>query len=251
MILCIDIGNSRIKAGILDRTKVLFSGSYLKEGFPGGFILGAGKNYDPPALKYSALISVGKEAQSILDDWLYLIFKPENVMQITPETPLPFASAYKTPQTLGMDRVAGVAGARALAGNKPVLVIDAGTAVNIEYADGEGVYQGGSIGPGIRLRFKSLHDYTAKLPLLEADPDFSVVGQSTRECILSGVLNGFVCEIQGIISQYRELAGPDLQVFLTGGDAEFLGNHLKNINFVDPELVLKGVGAILQYNIHA
>ncbi|HHG83361.1 MAG TPA: type III pantothenate kinase [Bacteroidetes bacterium] len=166
-------------------------------------------------------------------------------------TPLPVGNAYASPKTLGMDRICAAAGALKLAKNGPILSIDAGTAITYDYVDAFGTYQGGGISPGLRTRFRALNDYTAALPYVEKEGQLQLVGEDTVTSIRSGVVNGVLMEVDGIITQYRKLAGNALKVYLTGGDADFLGNHLKNVNFVDSNLLLRGVLAIIINQKHA
>jgi type III pantothenate kinase len=108
---------------------------------------------------------------------------------------------------------------------------------------------GGGISPGIELRFKALNDHTAKLPLLQIDNAFQkLIGETTHESILSGVLNGAVAEIDGIISSYQ-LIYPDLITVLTGGNGDFFAKRLKSSIFGHPNLVLKGLNQLLEFQL--
>ncbi|UII28675.1 type III pantothenate kinase [Fulvivirga maritima] len=162
--------------------------------------------------------------------------------------PLPFTIDYKTPQTLGRDRVAGVAGGQYIFPNANTLVIDLGTCITYDIIDAKNVYHGGGISPGLKMRFKSLHNFTAKLPLIEPTNDFELIGQSTKESILSGVINGMISEIDGIIRMYTDKFA-HLQIIMCGGDAKFFENRIKANIFVAPELVLTGLNRILLYNV--
>jgi type III pantothenate kinase len=166
---------------------------------------------------------------------------------ITWDSPLPIRLQYSTPETLGMDRVVGVIGAAALTGGRPTLSIDAGTAVTYDFLSQEGAFLGGGISPGMRMRFRALDEFTAALPLVSAEGALQLVGDSTEMAIRSGVVNGLASEIDGVVDRYRAQFGPDVQAVLTGGDAEFLGNQLKNINFVDPQILLVGINRVLNY----
>jgi type III pantothenate kinase len=126
--------------------------------------------------------------------------------------------------------------------------VSAGTALTYEYVDAAGDYLGGGISLGMRSRFRALHEFTAALPLVHQDGDLELVGDDTVSCIRSGVVNGLVAEIEGIIGRYQTLAGAHLQVFLTGGDAVFLGNHLKSVTFVDANLLLYGINSIILHH---
>ncbi|MEM6264725.1 MAG: type III pantothenate kinase [Bacteroidota bacterium] len=160
---------------------------------------------------------------------------------------LPIQIAYATPATLGIDRVAGIIAARDISPGAPVLVIDIGTAITYDFADADGHYRGGGISPGPELRFRALNQFTARLPLVDAVEYPPLVGGTTEESIQSGVLNGTSEEIDGVINRYKEYAGPDLQVFATGGGFSLFENRLKNINFATPHLVLEGIFLIVQH----
>jgi type III pantothenate kinase len=249
MILAADIGNSRVKLG-------LFEGGVLRDVlvFPHADLL-----VQLPAhpawqeirrgLQYLGLASVGKGemAQTLLKafDWL----GPEQVLQIDTRTPMPIGNRYATPATLGVDRICAAAGAFAQHGRGPLLVIDAGTAITYDYVDAAGDYQGGGISPGLRTRFRALQHFTAALPLVEAEGELPLVGFDTVTSIRSGVVNGLIGEINHFVTAYRALAGDGMPVFLTGGDTTFLGNHLKNINFADAHLLLRGIHTVISHNV--
>ena len=169
-----------------------------------------------------------------------LIFLDEN-------TPVPIKSAYETPSTLGKDRLAAVVGADFLWPNHNLLIIDAGTAITYEFIDSKGVYKGGNISPGLTTRFRALHHYTGKLPLVQESEKVPFIGANTTDAIIAGVVNGIVFEMDGYIdffkTQYR-----DFYVFLTGGHTRYFERRLKNHIFADPNLVLVGLNRILEYN---
>ena len=158
---------------------------------------------------------------------------------------LPIAHRYRSPATLGIDRIVGVIGALALVGKGPVLVIDAGTAITYDVADAEGVYLGGSISPGLQMRFRALHAFTARLPLVAPVADPPLTGDTTETAIQAGVIEGLRAEVAGIIARYRDRYGEALPVFLTGGDLPYFENQAKSLNFADPDLILKGISHIL------
>lgn len=246
MNVAIDIGNSRIKLGffggdtLLDRLVLKHQEFFEQE-----FELPAGIHRK---VAHVGVLTTGTHDAEGVRAVISGQFPYAKVLEITHQTQLPIRNGYHTPETLGIDRIMAALGALMVAGKGPLLVIGAGTALTYEYVDEAGVYQGGGIAPGMRLRFKALNDHTAKLPLIEPSEAFSLVGRSTEESILSGVINGLISELNGIIEQYRELAGNDLNVFLAGGDSGFLRNHLKNINFTDSNLALKGINAVIRYH---
>ncbi|MBQ3555625.1 MAG: type III pantothenate kinase [Bacteroidales bacterium] len=173
-------------------------------------------------------------------------------VNLTYHTPLPIKVDYATPQTLGMDRVAAAVGAREVCGEVPTLVIDAGTAVTYDYLTPDGVYKGGNIAPGISMRLKALNHFTKSLPLVEVSNEYPLLGVDTNSAILSGVMSGVKYECEGYIAKISK-KDTNLKVILTGGDHLLLYNQLKNSTFVplidDEYLVLKGLNAILRYNV--
>lgn len=163
--------------------------------------------------------------------------------------PLPVNNLYATPETLGMDRLAAVCGAHQLFPAFPCLVIDAGTCITYDFIDENGNYFGGGISPGLNMRFQAVHTLTARLPLVLPKKNARLIGDSTETCIQSGVINGLLAEIDGIIRQYNEKF-KGLNVILCGGDAGFFENQMKASIFASPELVLIGLNSILIYNVN-
>ena len=170
------------------------------------------------------------------------------VLNLSGETPVPIRKNYETPQTLGADRVAAAAGANWIFPADNVLVIDMGTCITYDLIDREGTFQGGLISPGVRMRFNALHTFTNRLPLFDPEKDPEFIGKSTRQAIESGVMNGMLAEIEGIIERYRHTM-PDLRVVICGGDITFFESSLKPPIFAVPELVLIGLNRILTYNV--
>ncbi|MEM7039413.1 MAG: type III pantothenate kinase [Bacteroidota bacterium] len=252
MNLAIDIGNSRAKVGFFAEDGTLTEvWNYSHVEFLADFAHAKGLEKLSERVKYIGVASVGKEDMKQALVSLADTLPQAALFEIDYRTPLPIRNGYASPKTLGIDRLCSAVGAYTQTGQLPLLVIDAGTAITYDYVDVEGVYQGGGISPGIRTRYRALHDYTAALPYLEKVEDPALIGDTTANSIHSGVVNGVLEEIRGIVARYNELPGPDLSVFLTGGDAEFLGNHLKNLNFVDPNLLLSGIHSIILFNAHA
>ena len=168
------------------------------------------------------------------------------VTEITAEGPFPFDIDYGTPGTLGIDRIAGAAGAiRRYGGN--VLLVDAGTAVTADVVEGN-VFRGGNISPGLKLRFRSLNDYTGRLPLVSPHGELPPFGHDTEGAIRTGVVRGLVAEI---VADYRRAAHiyNDIQLVLTGGDATFLAPLIREEGLqlrVDHDLVGLGLTYILE-----
>ncbi len=239
MNLAIDIGNKYTKVAVFDGEEQLWSYAY--------------KHFHLDNLKdiYARYPNI---ADVIMSDVSGDIPKTEQYirersgyMVLTHDTPTPIINKYKTPKTLGLDRLAAVAGATALYPSEDILVIDAGTCITYEWVNKDLEYFGGGISPGLRIRFKALRKYTGKLPYLKKQDIDYLIGGNTTESMLSGVINGTAGEINHIISRYREMH-PDLRVLVTGGDARFFESYLKSPIFVVPNLVLFGLNKILLYN---
>lgn len=183
-----------------------------------------------------------------IDDRFFEILKrTTDYTDFTENLPLPVTLKYETPSTLGKDRIAASAAAIALWPNQDVLTIDAGTCITYDLTTRNGEYLGGAISPGLSMRLRALHTFTGRLPLIELKEFPELTGTSTRDSILSGVVQGTVEEIGGFIRRYREQY-PGLVVAITGGDQKFLHNYLKNSIFATPNLVLIGLNEILDYN---
>ena len=168
------------------------------------------------------------------------------MLYLTHETPIPIHNPYRTPQTLGADRVAAVVGASTLKPGQDLLIIDAGTCITYEVIDKYGNYWGGNIAPGMYMRLKSLHHFTAKLPLVSPKGDVPGMGYDTHTAIRSGVLRGMKYEIEGYIRSMRAKY-PNLMVFLTGGDEINFDAGIKSIVFSDKYIVPRGLNRILDY----
>lgn len=172
---------------------------------------------------------------------------PFELLLIDPGTPLPVTNRYRSPGTLGCDRIAAVIGASGIFPGRDILVIDAGTALTYEFIDAAGNYLGGNISPGLDMRFKALNMFTDKLPLTDKKGEVLLIGNDTQSAIRSGVIKGMELEMNGYITLLKEKY-PELLVFLTGGDEFSFDTKLKNIIFADKFLVLKGLNRILNYN---
>ena len=169
------------------------------------------------------------------------------ILRFSPQTPVPITNRYKSPETLGADRLAAAVGASSLKPGKDLLIIDAGTCVTYEVIDAKGNYWGGNIAPGMQMRLRSLNEFTAKLPLVSAEGDVPGMGYDTETAIRSGVLRGMKYEIEGYIRSMRRKY-PHLLVFLTGGDKINFDTTIKSIIFADKFIVPRGLNKILDYN---
>ena len=169
------------------------------------------------------------------------------VLWFDSSTPTPLQIDYRTPHTLGSDRLAAAIGAWNEAPQHNMLIIDCGSAVTIDFVDRNGHYKGGNIAPGIKMRLSALHEHTSLLPLIEKEGEIPALGYDTETAIRSGVIRGICHEINGYIDEYKEKFG-EVLVFLTGGDEKSLKNNIKSRIFADKYLVAKGLNSILQEN---
>jgi type III pantothenate kinase len=242
--LTLDRGNTRIKVGF-------FVGDQLHHLWQGP--VEALSEAIRPWLSAAEPLTVGwlsvarpdwqPEALPLWRDWS----APISWHQIDHGWSFPLINRYATPTTLGTDRLVGIVAARAQCPDRPVLVIDAGTALTYDLATASGEYLGGGIGPGLQMRFEALHHFTARLPRVELRTPVPLWGDSTESSIRVGVYQAILAEIEGMVQRYRNHFGPDLQVFLTGGDLPHFENQLSCLNFADSNLVLKGIQHLLTH----
>ncbi|MEC4049184.1 type III pantothenate kinase [Flavobacterium sp. SUN046] len=240
MLLTIDAGNTQIKAAVFEKDILLY-----KEIIPYTAWQNSLENILKKFSKITniAVISVGKLE---LSDFLTLHSAPK-VAFLDKNTKMPFINGYSTPKTLGIDRMILASGAVLLYPNTNRLVIDMGTCITYDFINDKNEYLGGAIAPGIRLRYEALHNYTAKLPLLEKSIPENRIGNSTQQSIHSGVINGVCYEIDGFIEAYSQ-EYKNFIIILTGGDAEFLAKRLKNTIFANPNFLLESLNKTFQYN---
>jgi type III pantothenate kinase len=154
---------------------------------------------------------------------------------------------YSTPATLGIDRLCNIAALNLLKSTGNRLCVDIGTCIKFDFLDEHQNYLGGAISPGLRLRFKALNSFTAKLPFLEPTTAIDLIGDSTNSAIQSGVQNGMQAEINGIIDRYQK-EYQDLTIFITGGDAHYFDFEQKSNIFADENLTLKGIFELYKLN---
>lgn len=230
--LTIDQGNTRTKAALFNHDTIV-------------------KRLDSPTI--SCIETLAKTAHQIIlssvkqESELQSILKSQDIM-LRWNTPLPIDIIYDKPQTIGHDRLAVAVGAYTLFPQKNVLCIDMGTCITYDFISADNQFLGGGISPGMEMRYQSLNHYTSQLPLLKMDSiRLPLIGRSTHQCIHSGVINGLLAEIDGIIQRYM-IEFSNLQVVITGGDAQFFEKELKNTIFASPDLLMIGLNKILDYN---
>jgi len=240
--LVIDIGNTLIKIAVFKLDVMLEANQY--------------ESIDEPALdgllsKYNPVKAIVSSVKKNKEAWQAILGQKIPLIQFNTFMTSGINNHYLTPETLGPDRLAAVIGAYHMFPGQNSLVITGGTAITYDGVDAEGNYFGGSISPGLNMRYKALNNYTAGLPLIEADADFDTVyGNNTTTAIRSGVQNGIKYELTGFIESYKTV-GEQLNIILSGGDSIFFDTLLKNSIFaryikIEPYLVLKGLNAAIQ-----
>jgi len=236
--LCFDFGNTRLKCGV-------FHGKDLKEvivleddGIDTIKNIIASQNASRSIL--SSVVDHNPEIESLLNE-------KTKFHKLDHHSKLPFATPVGKPETIGADRLALCEGAVEFYSGKHNLVIGLGTCITYNFINKFKSFLGGGISPGMEMRLKSLKYYTAKLPLIEKDWNFPLIGYDTRTNILSGVILGMAKEIDGTIDSYAERYS-NFNVVLTGGDATYFAQLLKNKIFADPDLIYKGLYSISEHN---
>lgn len=234
--LIIDIGNTRIKSALFQSNTLLEEQVF--ENLEQGLEVWNGVNFD------HCMISSVRIGEAVLKETLNFPFQFLNH-----QTSIPFVNGYSTPHTLGLDRLCAAVGAWELSGKSPVLAIDLGTCITYELVGDQGVYLGGAITPGMVMRAKAMHQFTAKLPEVAVPHyDLTDVGDSTQSCLQVGIRKGVEFEIKGFIEAYS-LKFPEIKVFICGGDAQSFESIAKDHIFVVPNLVLYGLNSILNHNV--
>jgi type III pantothenate kinase len=235
MNLIIDIGNTFIKLAIYDDDKLLFLKRYKKVRV---------SDINEIRKKYPFQKAILSSVRGSHPYFIQHLQKNYHLSILSHKTKVPVTMAYKTPKTLGLDRLAAVVGAVAAYPNSKVLVIDIGTCMTFDYVDEKKIYHGGNISPGIELRLRAMHDYTSSLPLVERKKHKDILGKSTTHAIQNGAVWGMKLEIERFIEKLTMKYGR-LRVILTGGDAIYFGDWIESKIFANPNLVLDGLNHIL------
>lgn len=238
--LIVDIGNSSAKVAF-------FEGDTLIEDFRIGHeaLCSMFTRAASDSTIHAAIVSTVIPLEEAVEQAIKAL--PYPCLRMSAQLRMPFTIAYKTPATLGPDRLAAAAGAWVQHPGHDLLVIDAGTAITYDFVSAEGTYLGGNISPGIGMRFKALNLFTGKLPLINKEGKRTDIGNTTETAIREGVLQGVDKEIESYIQEYTAKY-PNLLVFLTGGSTKFLDNRVKSRTFADSSLVIKGLNRLLTLN---
>ena len=232
---CLDFGNTDIKVAVFEQTELTTVKRFSSE-----LELFEYLPFDTP-------LAVSSVRNKSIESNLKSHFK--NLTIVNSTCKLPFNNLYATPETLGIDRLCNAAAlsAKSVEGHK--LAVDLGTCIKFDFLNADNHYLGGSISPGLQMRFKALNQQTANLPLIEQIQSAKLIGQTTSESIQSGVQNGIIAEVFGMIAQY-ENQFPNLTVYFTGGDLQNFDFPQKNNIFVDENLTLIGISEIYKLNAH-
>ena len=239
MNLIVDIGNTLVKLAVFDGGRIVAQ-RCVERLHPSML----GELLEGRRAAKAVVASTRGEADDVIET-----VRPyaDYLLEFTSQTPVPVANAYHTPETLGRDRLAAAVGATVLYPGENVLIVDFGTAVTIDLVTADNTFRGGCISPGVTMRFRALHDYTAKLPLCAATGGEGLSGLTTEEAIELGVMNGIAFEIEGYVTRMREKID-GLRVIFTGGDAKFFVKRIKNTIFANCNLVFCGLNRILEHN---
>ena len=236
--ICFDFGNTRLKAAIFDADTfleelILPNDSNLS-------VMALVEKYNPARTILSSVIDHNSEIETILQ-------KHSRFHKISPSTKINFTTPVGKPETIGADRLALMAAAAHYYRGKHNLVIALGSCITYNFLNQYGEFLGGGISPGMDMRFKAMHDYTAKLPLINASWSFPLIGYDTKTNMLSGVIHGIANEIEGFIQKYEDKYS-NFNVVLTGGNSAYFASQLKKRIFADHNFLFKGLYALSELN---
>ncbi|MBX2814349.1 MAG: type III pantothenate kinase [Saprospiraceae bacterium] len=238
--LLVDVGNTNAKVAWMEGGAIgpvtRFASALLVE------------NVLPMVMDDSVRYAIFSSTRHLSSEAMRSINEHVEVYTVSATLQLPFTVNYKTPHTVGPDRLCAVAAAQQIFPNESSLVIDAGTCITYDLIRKGQFYDGGNISPGIHMRLKAMNTFTDALPMVEADREIKFHGDSTKTALQVGAIWGAALEMRGFIQEYRERHG-ELNIVLTGGDAPYFVNRLKTEIFVSPKLVLQGLGTILQHHV--
>ncbi|MDR1183076.1 MAG: type III pantothenate kinase [Bacteroidales bacterium] len=241
MNLVLDFGNTYKKMAIVSEKKIIHL--VTQQRIDMDDIVAVEKKYSIKNAILSSVVNDEKKIEKYLEEKYTFV-------KLSEQTPLPIKNMYKTRHTLGSDRLAGAVAAQNRFPEENVLVLQLGTCITSDFITSEGIYMGGSISPGMEMRFKALHHFSDKLPLIEYQNIDYITGKSSEESILSGVINGIIAECNYLITNYKSNY-PYLKVVVTGGNLKEFENAIKEEMIAFPNLVISGLDLILYYNVES
>jgi type III pantothenate kinase len=236
--LCFDFGNTRLKAAVFENE--VFKEVIILPDDSNETIEQLLHKYHPRKTILSSVIQHNEGIENILQTG-------SSFHKLSHYTTLNFTTPVGKPETIGADRLALAAAAVHFFPGKNNLVIGLGSCITYNFINQYHQFLGGAISPGMEMRFKSMHEYTAKLPLVEKDWNFPITGYDTKTNLQSGAIAGITFEIDGCIDFYAGRYS-NFNVVLTGGDAGYFAHHLKNKIFADLNFLFKGLYAVSEVN---
>jgi type III pantothenate kinase len=237
--LTIDSGNSSVKVSFFNGNEITRTERF--KDFNADVLKHILCSNDIQAVISASVIDNDSEVENVINSC------GVHYIKLTHDTALPISLGYKTPRTLGCDRIATAVGAWNEMPQRNSLIIDAGTAMTCDVVDSKGTFLGGNISPGLSMRLRSLNRQTSRLPLVEKEGEVPLIGYDTPTAIRSGVILGLAAEVEFYINRLSE-SMDNLNVFLTGGNCDFLKQFVKSRVTVDKDLLAKGLNRILLYN---
>ena len=242
MRLIIDIGNSRTKLAVFSFFYLIYLD--IQKEISIDILKNLFQRFTSINMSIISCVGISRESLSPIIDF---ISKNSKLIEMNSNLSFGINIKYETPNSLGVDRIAGVIGAKSLFPNQNILVIDAGSCITYDFIDKNNIYLGGGISPGFLMKFRALNNFTANLPLITHVDNSPYLGKSTHESILSGVIHGTLFEIKGFIDYYKsQVSG--LKIILSGGDGDFIYKNIKEEILLEENLVLYGLNIILESN---
>ena len=240
MNLIIDIGNSRTKLVAFDGDDA--ADQSIAEGHSLELLAGFCQRHTFSAAIVSSVIDITPEACEALHQL------PCPLLTFAADTPTPLHNRYRTPATLGRDRLAAAVGAATLLPRHSLLIADMGSCITFDFVSDRGTFVGGNITPGLHARLRAIDEFFPRLPHVDTDGDLPELGYDTPTAIRAGVVRGIIHELNGYIDFYSRRY-PNLHTFVTGGDADIIVRHNARHTTIDPLLVARGLNVILDYNL--
>ena len=242
MNLIIDLGNTRIKYFVFNNNNEIDSTNLNLDDWK----IELNKLLDKyPSISRCIISDVNGSITREIENFL----SPLPYIYCSSELKLPFKSRYKPFNQLGSDRIALITSSVIEYPKENILIIDLGTCITYDILTSNAIHLGGSISPGYLMRYKALNKFSGKLPLLEPEMVYNVIGENTEQAIHSGVTNGIISEIKETVNFYKK-EFKFLKVILSGGDAQKLSKTLKNTIFANKNFLAKGLNFILSNNIN-
>ncbi len=238
MNLVIDIGNSLLKLGIFRKN---IQENYFE--FRRNYLENVRGIINSNLIDYSIVSNVSSEC----DDLINLLSNETILIPFNSNLKIPFKNNYQSKDTLGHDRIALVSSSIKHYPDENVLIIDIGSCITYDFVNFKNEYVGGAISPGLSMRYKSLNTFTNNLPHLDPKKISYLIGKNSSESIHSGVINGIVFEINGLIDNYINEFN-DIRIILTGGDSKFLLSNIKNSIFANSNFLLEGLNFLIELN---